>query len=250
MTGAMPELYDTATRILNKVIIVVGECEVQNLMLELKERGGFTISFVNAHGFNLCCDEESVLEDFLAIDVLLRDGRGMEILLHALGWNPGINMNGTDFIPMMLEVLKGRGIAVFGTEDPWLSLGSEELAGSGHSIVARCDGFRDEQAYISLVHEAKPEVVLLAMGMPKQERLARRLRSEFPDDRLIIICGGAVIDFISHRFPRAPHWVRSVGLEWMFRLMREPRRLFYRYTVGNIFFLARVLYLVLRNRIS
>jgi exopolysaccharide biosynthesis WecB/TagA/CpsF family protein len=77
------------------------------------------------------------------------------------------------------------------------------------------------------------------MGMPKQERVARAIRSA-ADVHSLIICGGAIIDFIAGRFPRAPKWMRRHGIEWMYRLAHEPRRLLARYLIGNPLFLCRM----------
>ena len=57
----------------------------------------------------------------------------------------------------------------------------------------------------------------------------------------LIICGGAIIDFLGGKIPRAPRWMRRTGLEWAFRLALEPRRLFRRYVIGNPVFIARTL---------
>jgi N-acetylglucosaminyldiphosphoundecaprenol N-acetyl-beta-D-mannosaminyltransferase len=77
------------------------------------------------------------------------------------------------------------------------------------------------------------------MGMPKQERLARRLRLELPHAPAIV-CGGAILDFMSGNVERAPQPMRRLGLEWLYRLCREPRRLFRRYVLGNPLFILRL----------
>ena len=55
----------------------------------------------------------------------------------------------------------------------------------------------------------------------------------------LVICGGAIVDFLGGRVRRAPGWLRRLGLEWLWRLAQEPRRLFMRYVVGNPMFLWR-----------
>lgn len=51
---------------------------------------------------------------------------------------------------------------------------------------------------------------------------------------------GGLFDYYAGRIPRAPAWMRGLGLEWVFRLIQEPRRLWRRYLVGNVVFLARI----------
>jgi len=73
--------------------------------------------------------------------------------------------------------------------------------------------------------------VILAMGMPKQEILAEFIKKEISASGLII-SGGAIIDFYAQRQPRAPKLVRELSLEWFYRLLKEPKRLFKRYVFG------------------
>jgi hypothetical protein len=84
------------------------------------------------------------------------------------------------------------------------------------------------------------------MGMPRQEEVAIALRAAlgFP---CLIVCGGAIIDFLGGKVPRAPVWMRRCGLEWAFRLGREPRRLWNRYVHGNPRFLKRAWSMAMRS---
>jgi hypothetical protein len=77
------------------------------------------------------------------------------------------------------------------------------------------------------------------MGMPKQERVALLLRDALAHP-CVIVAGGAILDFLAGRFPRAPRALRRVGLEWLYRLAFEPRRLASRYLLGNAAFLWRI----------
>ena len=85
-----------------------------------------------------------------------------------------------------------------------------------------------------------PALIVLGMGMPRQEQVARELRATL-DHPCLIVCGGAIIDFLGGKTSRAPRWMRGAGLEWLFRLALEPRRLFKRYVIGNPLFIARAL---------
>jgi N-acetylglucosaminyldiphosphoundecaprenol N-acetyl-beta-D-mannosaminyltransferase len=83
--------------------------------------------------------------------------------------------------------------------------------------------------------------------MPRQELVARSLRAQL-DYPCLIVCGGAIIDFLGGKTARAPVWMRRLGLEWVYRLVQEPGRLFRRYVLGNPLFLARALRLRLAQR--
>lgn len=203
-------------------------------------RGPTVVSFLNAHGVNLAWKLESFREDLAASDLCLRDGIGVKIGMRWLGRDPGLNMNGTDFIPLLVDAFRGRRVALMGTRNPALGESAQIFATrSGVEIVAALDGFRDTKAYIECAQRFEPELILLAMGMPKQEAVARELAAQLKHP-CVIVNGGAILDFVSGQVQRAPEWVRRMGAEWVWRLGTEPARLWRRYLVGNVSFLWRV----------
>ena len=197
------------------------------------------ISFLNQHGANMAARDPEFADALQRADLLLRDGIGAKMGCWAIGVPAGANLNGTDLIPALLERRKGARVMLCGTAEPWLGLAADRLARQGQLIVATMTGFDAEPAYLAAIERIRPDIVVLAMGMPKQERLADRLH-----DRLsfgcVIVNGGAVLDFLAERHPRAPTALRALGLEWLFRLAREPRRLFRRYVIGIPVFLTHV----------
>ena len=94
-------------------------------------------------------------------------------------------------------------------------------------------------AAIDAVKAAKPDLVFVGLGFPRQERLIRHLSSELPQ-AWFVGCG-ASIAFVAGAVPRAPHWMRRSGLEWVHRLATEPRRLFRRYVVHDVPYALRML---------
>jgi exopolysaccharide biosynthesis WecB/TagA/CpsF family protein len=197
------------------------------------------LSFVNAHAYNLCHTDQSFKDALLASDVLLRDGAGMSILYYSVQLDPGQNFCGTDFIPFLLRELQPKRIALLGTRDPYLENAALSLRSQGFDVVLTMDGFREPAEYLEQVEATRPDVVLLGMGMPKQEQVSLYLKAnlQFP---LLAINGGACIDYLGGKVTRAPVWMRRNGLEWVYRLMLEPRRMFRRYVVGNVLFIRRV----------
>ena len=200
------------------------------------------LGFANAHAMNSAARDAAFARALAGCDVLLRDGSGMAILLRLLGQEPGLNLNGTDLIPKLLQRFDGRSIALFGTRAPYLdearAVVEARLAPQSACICA--NGFLPDAEYLRLAREQKPDLIVLGMGMPRQELLAERLRATLTHPCLIV-CGGAIIDFLGGKTPRAPRWMRASGLEWCYRLAMEPRRLFGRYVLGNPVFLARAL---------
>lgn len=197
----------------------------------------FVLGFVNAHAMNLCVRDLPFFEDLAAADMLLRDGIGMAWLLRALGRAPGRNLNGTDLIPRLLERAGSRRVLLLGTTQPWLSRAQCALQARGLPCES-AHGFLSAQDYARLAQAWRPQLIILGMGMPRQEAVARALRAALAGPCLIV-CGGAIIDFLGGRVRRAPLFMRLMRLEWLWRLACEPRRLFRRYVIGNPLFLAR-----------
>jgi exopolysaccharide biosynthesis WecB/TagA/CpsF family protein len=189
------------------------------------------------------------LELLLGADLLLRDGIGMKLLYRWIGLDPGRNMNGTDYIPKLLAASGGASVALYGSSQEVVDAAAHKLRSTGVNVVSVKDGFLPIAEYANSVRANCPRIVVLGMGMPKQETVAQHLRA-VASEPVLVINGGAVLDFLANRFRRAPHWVRRLGLEWLFRLLLEPRRLWRRYIIGNAVFLFRAACLAVRSRTS
>ncbi|WP_060507290.1 WecB/TagA/CpsF family glycosyltransferase [Pseudomonas sp. NBRC 111124] len=227
--------------IMGKLRLVEDAADEQGLLVSLcSPQRPTVLGFVNAHAMNLVAGKADYWQALASADVLLRDGAGMAILLRRLGLAPGLNMNGTDFIPKLLAAFNGRRVAFWGTREPFLSEAAERCeARYGVHVVSRHDGFAEVDVYLGLARAQQPALIVLGMGMPKQEQLAARLAAL--DSPCLIVCGGAIVDFLGGKVTRAPQWIRRLNGEWVFRLFKEPKRLFSRYVVGNPLFLLRAL---------
>ena len=200
------------------------------------------LGFVNAHAMNSAAGSVVFHEALASADTLLRDGSGMATLFRLLGMPAGHNLNGTDFIPRLLSQFKGRPIALLGTREPYLGRAAHAVAQrlSSASRLTTAEGFLPLNDYVALMQAQPCDLIVLGMGMPRQEELAGRLREQLSYPCLIV-CGGAIIDFLGGKTARAPAWMRRIGMEWLYRLTQEPGRLFRRYVLGNPLFLARAL---------
>jgi N-acetylglucosaminyldiphosphoundecaprenol N-acetyl-beta-D-mannosaminyltransferase len=101
----------------------------------------------------------------------------------------------------------------------------------GHAPPFRALTGEEEAAVIAEIERARPDVVWVGIGVPKQEKWMARMR-----DRLsapVLIGVGAAFDFHAGLVPQAPGWMQRLGLEWAFRLVQEPRRLWRRYLRYN-----------------
>ncbi len=232
---------DQACAALLSRLDLIRDAEGESALLDRLARPNkpFVVSFLNQHGFNLAWSNPEFCQTLMDADVLLRDGIGISACLKIIGQDPGENMNGTDLIPRIAARFEDRRVMLLGTVEPWLERAAAVLTERGCNVVARIDGFQTEAAYVEAVRAARPDLVILGMGMPKQERVAAELAKAL-DYPVLIVNGGAIIDFLGGRVERAPHWVRAARMEWGFRLVQEPRRMFGRYVVGGVTFLGRI----------
>lgn len=200
------------------------------------------IGFVNAHAVNMYLEDEAFADAIMSADVLFRDGIGVSFALRLFGLDPKSNNNGTDLLPRVLEVFKGKTIAIIGTEDRILT-DMKELLNSEYSIknCYTMNGFDFSfEEYLEFLNIREPQMILLAMGMPKQEIFAKYLKEQYENPSLVFN-GGAIINFMTGHEKRAPRVLRSIGCEWLWRLIQDPKRLYVRYIYGNSKFLFRVI---------
>lgn len=186
------------------------------------------VSFVNAHAVLRSQKDSLFWQWLLDADRLYRDGSGMGMLMKRLWLEDGINMNGTDLIPKILDRCPtARRIALIGTRQERVDLVAHRLERAGHSSIVTADGFQPDAFYADLIDRERPGLIVLGMGMPKQERVAQLLADHPPlkTHDMVVINGGAIIDFMSGAVPRAPRWMRALGVEWLYRLLQEPWRM-------------------------
>jgi len=202
------------------------------------------IYFVYANCLNVAYSDPEFRETLNRADLILNDGLGLEIAGRVLGKPFPENLCGTDFLPRVLERAGKLGKSVFllGGKPGIVESCGERLAREipGIKLAGVQSGyFTDESLVADSIRAARPDLLLVGMGVPIQEKLIDRWISVLPIRLAIGV--GAFLDFYSGSVPRAPLWVRRRRMEWLFRLIREPRRLWRRYLLGNLAFLLRLL---------
>jgi exopolysaccharide biosynthesis WecB/TagA/CpsF family protein len=205
-------------------------------------RAAKVMLFANAHTCNVAWKDSDFRDVLARADVVLNDGFGLDIYARLAGERFTQNFNGTDLIPRLFaETRPERELRVFlyGAEKGRAEKAAENIQARFPyvRIVGAIDGFARGQTVIDAINEAGAHVLLVAMGNPIQERWIDDNRNLL--DVGIIAGVGALIDFFSGEISRAPGWVRAARLEWLYRLAREPKRLFARYVLGNPAFVAR-----------
>lgn len=231
--------------ILDVPILVRTAPEAIWLLDERFDRGKPTMAvFANAHTLNQTALNPRV-RSLLDRAIVFNDGVGVDIASRLLfGRAFPENLNGTDFIPKYLQQTHRRyRIFMVGGKPGVVERAAERLRqiAPTHEIVGCRHGYvppEETGDLIASIRDVRADVLLVAMGNPEQEAWLSAHLTE-SGCRLGFGVGG-LFDFLAGSVPRAPDWVQSARLEWMFRLLQEPRRLWRRYLIDMPLFLGRI----------
>ena len=188
-------------------------------------------------------------------DLNIADGMPVVWLSKLAGRDLPGRTAGSDLVPLALSRLAARHARVFllGGEGAVAIDAARRLEQiyPGLVVAGHCEPPRasidrmPNRSIIRLIRHSRPDVLLVALGNPKQELwIARHLQQL---DVSVAIGVGCTLDIMAGRVRRAPGWMQKVGLEWLFRLMQEPGRLFRRYAIDSLW-LARFVWSAARNR--
>lgn len=176
-------------------------------------------------------------------DLILTDGMPL-IWISKLKGNPiKEKVSGSDLFPKVCELAAYKEYKVFllGAAEGVAQKASENLKKKykGLNVVGTYSpsyGFEKKEEeidyIIKIVNELKPDILAVGLGAPKQEKFLYKYRNELNVPVSLAI--GASIDFEAGTINRAPKWMQSSGLEWFYRLIKEPRRMFKRYLIDDI----------------
>ena len=216
--------------------------------------GGTTVAYTNAHVYNECARHPDLRAFLAGVDICYADGKGVVLAAQLLGHQLPGRMTGADWIEDLAARAAADGwrLAWLGGEPGVTARAASELAGRhpGLQVVLTEHGFHgptEQAALVARLNAARPDLLLVGMGTPVQERWVRDHRDQL--DIPVVWCTGATADFVSGEVSRGPASLHHEH-EWLARLLVDPRRLWRRYLVGNPLFVARVLRQRWTGRIS
>ena len=161
-------------------------------------------------------------------DLCIPDGSGVVWAARRQGCSMPGPVTGVDLIPRLAELCVRRGWRMFllgaapgVAADLARTLGAQHPGLSVAHFAGSADASADEET-MAAVTAARPHVLLVAFGAPKQELWIDRARARF--ELPVAIGVGGSFDYLTGRVPRAPAWMRRAGMEWAFRLARQPWR--------------------------
>ena len=194
---------------------------------------------------NKCFNDDDYHQILRNMNQVYPDGIGVRLASQMFGNGVKDNINGTDLFPLLCERLvnTAHGIYLLGAREGVAESTAANMVKRypGLNIAGYQHGYftpEEEDEVLDRINTSGADVLMVAMGAPQQERWIARNRARL---NVSILMGvGGLFDFYSGRISRAPVWIREVGLEWVWRLLQEPGRMWRRYVLGNPLFLYRV----------
>ena len=213
------------------------------------------ISFVNADCVNIAFVDRQYKAVLSGSQLVLADGIGIRLAGAILNQNVRENINGTDMLPFLCAAAEQGGVSMYLLGGrPGVPEAAAAWIAQRYPLlkIAGCrEGYfslEEEPSVLEAVRSSGADILLVALGAPRQEKWIAAHKDQ--SGAKICIGVGGLLDFYSGRIPRAPVWIRELGMEWFYRFWQEPRRMWRRYFVGNAVFLYRLVEERLHTRAS
>ena len=199
-------------------------------------------------------ENDSYLKEIIDnADLVLIDGKPLVWISNWHNRPIKAKISGSDLVPLLCErsLKKGYTIFLIGGRDGIAQKAKARLEKelSGIKIVgtyAPPFGFETDVREIKKINQmitaVHPDLLIACFGCPKQEKWIYENYKKY--DAKVSICAGATVDFLAGNVARAPHWMSDHGLEWFYRFMQEPKRLFKRYFIDDV----KIIKLILKYR--
>ncbi|MCO7189165.1 MULTISPECIES: WecB/TagA/CpsF family glycosyltransferase [unclassified Pseudoalteromonas] len=199
--------------------------------------------YINVNSVNLSAANARLYQALQSSDRNFIDGSGMRIAARQAGMGLADNNNGTDMLPALCEaaVERKRSVFLLGAQPGVAEQAASNLRQQypGLHIAGVHHGyFDDDEQVCNTINQSGADIVLVALGSPRQEIWIDNNKHKLQAQCALAV--GGLFDFFSGNIARAPMWMRELGLEWIWRLIQEPRAKFNRYVLGNPIFLFRV----------
>lgn len=198
------------------------------------------INTINAHSYNVAKRDDKFLEALKNSDVILPDGVGVVLGYKLLNIKVKKIAGADLFYYEMKQLQESMGSCFFlGSSESTLLKIRERMAKDfpGVRVQTYSPPYKatfsneENEAMVQAVNRFQPDVLFIGMTAPKQEKWAYEHFQSL--DAKHVCCIGAVFDFYAGTVKRAPQWMINMGLEWLGRFIKEPRRMWHRYLVSS-----------------
>lgn len=232
---------------------------VEYILGELDANRGGMLVTPNLDHLYRCVSDLSFAALVAEADLVVADGMPLVWAAKIQGTPLPARVAGSDLIWSLSEAAARRGKSIYllggspGTAEAAAKILSEKY--ENLKVVGTCCpelGFEENEREVAKIinelAQKRPDIIYVALGSPKQERLICRIRNSLPKSWWLGV--GISFSFVSGDVRRAPMWMQKTGLEWIHRLVQEPRRLFKRYVVNGLPFAARLIALSAWRRVA
>lgn len=227
------------------------ELALQEIIKFLRQNKKINVFFLNIDCLYKAQKDEEYRGILNSADLVLPDGIGLRILTRLYGKRMKENCNGTDFSPLLMKELARlgcrvyflggkKGVAEKAAQNIKRKIPNLQIVGIHHGY------FEDDDEVINEINSSQADVLFVGMGVPKQEKWIFRNREKL--NPKICIGVGALFNYLSGYIPRAPKFLQKIGLEWFWRVLTEPKRLWKRYLVDDMRFLVKIILTVILKK--
>ena len=216
------------------------------ILLWMKEDGKLTFFYVNAHCLVLASQNPEYKNILKQATLVYSGGIGPILASKILGKPLKERTPTPDFINSIFEHLQNENSSVYLIGSTSDSIKKAVTIIRKKFPKLKIDGYHsgffspsEETIVIKQINKLKPSVILVGMGSPSQEYWISKNKEHL--NAKVFWAVGAMFDVISGKLPRAPKWIQSLRMEWLYRLFQEPKRLWKRYTFGILQFILMVI---------
>jgi N-acetylglucosaminyldiphosphoundecaprenol N-acetyl-beta-D-mannosaminyltransferase len=225
----------------------------------IRERQKWIIANHNLHSVYLLHKHPRLRDFYANVHWTYLDGMPLVALgrLYGYALQRDQRVTNADWTRPLMELAADRGWRVFnvGSARQVAEKGAEVLRKLYPALqIEVSDGYFDarpgsaeNEALVQRINAYKPHLLMVGMGMPRQEFWTQENYARL-DAQVILSSNGAALDYIAGAVPTPPRWAGRIGVEWIFRLVNEPRRLFSRYLIEPWYLLFLLLQDYPRNR--